>query len=230
MRDSGCFMVYMGFESITQEGLDSYNKKQKVEHITSSIKLLHDYGIRVHGMFVVGSDMDTRETVRATVDFAVEHKIDTIQMMMLTTLPGTSFDTQMRTDGRVLTDDYSLYDGHHCIIAPKNMTPYELQMETWKGMLSFYSSQGWLSMFNRQIASNLGRIAKLLLHASGASPPACPRSWYSHPRPAPDAFKLLRNRLSPARRAEPCTTCSASPSSASTDAASCSSSATRRTR
>ena len=54
MRDSGGFLVYVGFESITQEGLDSYNKKQKVEHITTSIKLLHDYGIRVHGMFVVG--------------------------------------------------------------------------------------------------------------------------------------------------------------------------------
>ena len=35
MRDSGCYMVYVGFESITQEGLDSYNKKQKVEHITT---------------------------------------------------------------------------------------------------------------------------------------------------------------------------------------------------
>lgn len=198
MRDSGGFLVYVGFESITQEGLDSYNKKQKVEHITTSIKLLHDYGIRVHGMFVVGSDMDTRETVRATVDFAVEHKIDTIQMMMLTTLPGTSFDTQMRIDGRVLTDDYSLYDGHHCIIAPKNMTPYELQMETWKGMLRFYSSQGWLSMFNRQIAFNLGRIAKLLL-TEWRFTTSLPRIVGLSIRGRhTDAFKLLRSRLSPA--------------------------------
>jgi len=163
MRDSGCYMVYVGFESITQAGLDAYNKKQRVEHITTSIKLLHDYGIRVHGMFVVGADTDTPETVRQTIDFAIEHKVDTLQMMMLTTLPGTAFDAQMRADGRVLTDDYSLYDGHHCIIAPKNMTPYQLQMETWKGMLRFYSSQGWLQMLNRDIASNLGRIMKLFV-------------------------------------------------------------------
>jgi len=161
MRDSGCYMVYIGFESITQEGLDAYNKKQKVEHITTSIKLLHEYGIRVHGMFVVGADTDTPETVRATVDFAIEHKLDTIQMMMLTTLPGTAFDMQMRAEGRVITDDYSLYDGHHCIIAPKQMTPYQLQMETWKGMLKFYSSQGFLRLMNRQIITNLGRILKL---------------------------------------------------------------------
>jgi radical SAM superfamily enzyme YgiQ (UPF0313 family) len=198
MRDSGAFLVYVGFESITQEGLDSYNKKQKVEHITTSIKLLHDYGIRVHGMFVVGSDMDTRETVRATVDFAVEHKIDTIQMMMLTTLPGTSFDVQMRAERRVLTDDYSLYDGHHCIIAPKNMTPYELQMETWRGMLRFYSSQGWLGMFNRQITRNLWRITKLLL-TEWRFTTSLPRIVGLSMRGRhPEAFKLLRTRMSPA--------------------------------
>ena len=196
MRDSGCFMVYVGFESITQEGLDSYNKKQKVEHITTSIKLLHDYGIRVHGMFVVGADTDTPETVRATVDFALEHEIDTMQMMMLTTLPGTSFDAQMRAEKRVLTDDYSLYDGHHCIIAPKNMTPYQLQMETWKGMLRFYSKQGWRRMISRQILRNLGRICGLFI-SEWRFTASLPRilGLYLSNRPA-DAFRVVRRTLS----------------------------------
>jgi radical SAM superfamily enzyme YgiQ (UPF0313 family) len=196
MRDSGCYMVYVGFESITQEGLDSYNKKQKVEHITTSIKLLHDYGIRVHGMFVVGSDMDTPETVRATVDFALDHKIDTIQMMMLTTLPGTAFDVQMRAEGRVLTDDYSLYDGHHCIIAPKNMTPYQLQMETWKGMLKFYSSQGWLQLFNRQIIRNLGRITALFFKEWRFTARLPKIIWLSATGRGSESFKVLRTSLS----------------------------------
>jgi radical SAM superfamily enzyme YgiQ (UPF0313 family) len=196
MRDSGAFMVYVGFESITQAGLDSYNKKQRVEHITTSIKLLHDYGIRVHGMFVVGADTDTPETVRATADFALEHKIDTMQMMMLTTLPGTAFDVQMRRDGRVLTDDYSLYDGHHCIIAPKQMSPYQLQMETWKGMLKFYSSQGWLQMFNRQIVRNLGRIVGLFLREWRFTT-SLPRiiGLYASRRES-EAFRVLRASLS----------------------------------
>lgn len=163
MRDSGCYMVYVGFESITQEGLDSYNKKQTVEHITTSIKLLHDYGIRVHGMFVVGADTDTPETVRATVDFAIEHKVDTLQMMMLTTLPGTAFDMQMRAEGRVLTDDYSLYDGHHCVIQPKLMTPYQLQMETWKNMLRFYSAKGPWELGKKEVRSNMGRLIRMLV-------------------------------------------------------------------
>lgn len=198
MRDSGAWMVYIGFESITQAGLDAYNKKQTVEHITTSIKLLHDYGIRVHGMFVVGADTDTPETVRATVDFAIEHKVDTLQMMMLTTLPGTAFDLQMRADGRVLTDDYSLYDGHHCIIQPKLMTPYQLQMETWKGMLRFYSSQGPVQMFNREIVTNLGKLMGLFVREwrlTARLPRVVGLALANRPS---DAFKVMRSRMSKA--------------------------------
>jgi radical SAM superfamily enzyme YgiQ (UPF0313 family) len=196
MRDSGCYMVYIGFESITQAGLDAYNKKQKVEHITTSIRLLHQYGIRVHGMFVVGADTDTPETVRATVDFAIEHEIDTIQMMMLTTLPGTAFDLNMRAEGRVLTNDYSLYDGHHCIIQPKRMTPYQLQMETWKGMLRFYSSKGYISLFNRQVLSNIGHLAGMVVREwrfTTSLPKVA--SLYFRKRPT-EAFKVIRERTS----------------------------------
>jgi radical SAM superfamily enzyme YgiQ (UPF0313 family) len=196
MRDSGCYMVYVGFESITQEGLDAYNKKQKVEHITTSIKLLHDYGIRVHGMFVVGADTDTPETVRATVDFAIHHRIDTIQMMMLTTLPGTAFDLQMRADGRVLTDDYSLYDGHHCIITPKLMTPYQLQMETWKGMVRFYSSKGYRAMFRREIRANLGRVLSLALREWRFTLRLPRVTWLAMAGRGGDARQLFRTKMS----------------------------------
>lgn len=196
MRDSGCYMVYVGFESVTQAGLDAYNKKQKVEHITTSIKLLHDYGIRVHGMFVVGADTDTAETVRATIDFALEHKVDTLQMMMLTTLPGTAFDAQMRSDNRVLTQDYSLYDGHHCIIAPKNMTPYELQMETWKGMLRFYSAKGWKQMMSREVRHNLRSVLTMLAREWRTTIRIPKLALLSLRGRGPEAFKLMRENMS----------------------------------
>ncbi len=195
MRDSGCYMVYIGFESITQEGLDSYNKKQTVEHITTSIKLLHDYGIRVHGMFVVGADTDTAETVRATVDFALLHKVDTLQMMMLTTLPGTAFDTQMRAEGRVLTDDYSLYDGHHCIIQPKLMTPYQLQMETWKNMLRFYSKKGSWELGRKEVRANIWRMLRLATEWKFIKNlPKAIGLWATN-RPS-ESFKVIRTTLS----------------------------------
>jgi len=64
MYKSGCRIVYIGFESISQETLAAYNKKLDVDEIVSSIKTIHKHGIRIHGMFVIGADEDTEKQQR----------------------------------------------------------------------------------------------------------------------------------------------------------------------
>lgn len=140
MNRSGCKGVFCGIESVRQATLDAFNKRQKVEDIAGAIRAFHGYKIHVHGMFVFGADTDDTETFRETVDFALEHKIDTLQFMMLVPLPGTRLYSRMEEQGRLLTKDWSLYDGHYCVIRPKLMSPYELQVRTHRAMLRFYSA------------------------------------------------------------------------------------------
>ena len=54
----------------------------------TAIKVLHEYGINSHGMFVLGADNDDVQTVRDTVTFAIENHIDTVMLNILTPLPG----------------------------------------------------------------------------------------------------------------------------------------------
>ena len=89
MRASGCDFVALGLESVNQATLDSFEKSQTVGDIEHAIKVLHDYGIRSHGMFVLGADHDTPDSVRDTVKFAQKNKIDTVMLNILTPLPGT---------------------------------------------------------------------------------------------------------------------------------------------
>lgn len=139
MKRSNCHTVYIGFESVNPETLKAYNKKQSVEDIKTCIKKLHDYGIRIHGMFVFGSDNDTVETIHQTVSFAKKNNIESVQFMILTPLPGTSFFREMEKQNRFITKDWSLYDAHHVVFEPKKMTYHELQAETVKATASFYS-------------------------------------------------------------------------------------------
>ena len=139
MYKSGCRIVYIGFESINQETLAAYNKKLDVSEIVSSIKTIHKHGIRIHGMFVIGADEDNEETAKSTVDFAMKNKIDTIQLMILTPLPGTPYFDDLVRDDRIISSDWSLYDAHHVVYQPKQMSPYWLQKETLKHMKRFYS-------------------------------------------------------------------------------------------
>lgn len=139
MRDSNCVWVYIGFESVNPDALKEFNKKQTVDDIAESIRAFHAYGIPIHGMFVLGCDADTPETIESTVQFAIRQGIDTVQFMTITPFPGTEFYDDMAAEGRILSDDWSLYDGHHVVIQPQHMTPYELQMAAFRAMLRFYA-------------------------------------------------------------------------------------------
>ncbi len=162
MRESGCQMVYCGFESVNPETLAAYNKRQDVQDIRDSIRAFHEYGIRVHGMFALGADTDTPETFRQTVDFTLQNGIDTVQYLIITPCPGTPFYERMKAQGRLLTDDWSRYDGHHCVTQPAQMTPYELQMYTYKAMARFYSARHAVGLALENALRNLPFLLTLL--------------------------------------------------------------------
>ncbi len=144
MRDSNCFNVYVGFESINPRTLKLFQKKQDLAKIERSIERFHSHKIRIHGMFVVGSDEDDLETLYATTAFARKHDIDSIQFMILTPIPGSpDWDTlYAKGDKYVISRNWSLYDGHHVVHQPRRLSPYELQMGAIKAMQKFYSWGG----------------------------------------------------------------------------------------
>src|SRR6266704_1364957 len=144
MRDSNCFNVYVGFESINPRTLKLFQKKQDLSKIERSIERFHAHKIRIHGMFVVGSDEDDVETIDATAEFALKHDIDSIQFMILTPIPGSPDWDQLYDRGNkyVISKNWQFYDGHHAVHQPRRMSPYELQVGAINAMAKFYSWSG----------------------------------------------------------------------------------------
>jgi anaerobic magnesium-protoporphyrin IX monomethyl ester cyclase len=138
MRASGADFVALGLESVNQATLDGYEKSQTVEDIEKSIRILHDYGVRSHGMFVLGADSDTEDSVRDTVDFALKNHIDTVMLNILTPLPGTQQFEELDAAGRIITRDWYLYDAQHVVFQPKHMSPATLQREVIRGNKRFF--------------------------------------------------------------------------------------------
>lgn len=145
MRASGCYVVYIGLESVNPKTLETYRKRQTVDQIAAAIEAIHRHGINVHGMFVLGSDDDDRKTIDETVRFARKLRIDTVQFMVLTPLPGTETFLELSREGRLLEEDWSKFSGHHVVFKPKKISPYELQKEAAiRAMRRFYSYwQAW---------------------------------------------------------------------------------------
>ncbi|WP_369397316.1 B12-binding domain-containing radical SAM protein [Syntrophomonas palmitatica] len=139
MRDSNCGTVFVGMESVNPQTLKTYNKKQGVADIEYCIKRFHEYGIMLHGMFVFGSDDDTAETIDDTLEFALRNRIDSVQFMILTPLPGSRTFKELEEQGRILTRDWNLYDAHHVVFQPRLMSAYELQVKSMEAFKKFYS-------------------------------------------------------------------------------------------
>ena len=142
MRDSNCFNVYVGFESINPRTLKLFQKKQDLAKIERAIGRFHENNISIHGMFVVGSDEDDVETVWETAKFAKKWDIDSVQFMIMTPIPGSPDYDTLYDHGKkyVISKNWTLYDGHHVVHQPRRISPYELQMAAIKAMQSFY---GW---------------------------------------------------------------------------------------
>lgn len=166
MRCSGGDMAFVGLESINPATLAALNKQQSVDEVRECVRRFHEYGIRVHGMFIFGSEADTVQTIRDTVDFALDSLIDSLQFAILTPLPGTPLYQKLEAEGRLLTKQWELYDGHHTVFQPALMSPEQLQRETMAAFKRFYAfrnvfrntfTRGWQTPFYRSVGWYLVR-------------------------------------------------------------------------
>jgi radical SAM superfamily enzyme YgiQ (UPF0313 family) len=140
MKRTGCKWLYIGFESVNKDTMALYNKNQNIERYGEAIRNIHKHDIRIHGMFVLGADTDEISIAKQTAEFSLKHKLDTVQFMILTPLPGTDTFYDLKKENRIISYDWSLYDAHHVVFQPKQMSPFQLQVTSMlEAMPKFYS-------------------------------------------------------------------------------------------
>ena len=143
MAKAGCRRLCIGFESINPEVLRKYNKKQTPEDALNCIKVLHKYGIKVHGMFISEGYSDIYNKL----------KIDILQLSILTPITGSRLYTAVKDAGRFIMDkypeDWKLFDGLHVVHQPDNLPPFEMQKQSIQVMKKFYSRLNAAKMFLR---------------------------------------------------------------------------------
>jgi radical SAM superfamily enzyme YgiQ (UPF0313 family) len=127
MKASGLHAVKYGVESFNKSMLDACHKNMDLKKNTRMIKLTKSMGIKVHLTFCFGFSNETRETIKQTVDYALSLNPDSVQFSVLTPFPGTSLFEELDRKGRILTRDWSAYDGHYgCVFEPDSISPSEL--------------------------------------------------------------------------------------------------------
>jgi hopanoid biosynthesis associated radical SAM protein HpnJ len=99
LRDNGLRLLLVGFESGNQQILNNIKKGIKLDVARQFMKNCHDLGITVHGTFIVGLPIETRETIEETIRFACEVNPHTIQVSIAAPYPGTELYNQAKENG-----------------------------------------------------------------------------------------------------------------------------------
>jgi len=89
MKEAGCRLLIVGYESGDPQILKNIKKGATVEHAREFTKNCHKLGLKIHGDFILGLPGETRETIRRTIDFAKELDVETIQVSVAHAYPGT---------------------------------------------------------------------------------------------------------------------------------------------
>jgi len=140
---SGCRGLLIGFESLNQESLVEAKKAFNMRRDYSEvIRKIRARKIALMGCFVFGFDHDTLDTFEDTVDFVLDSHMDLPRYAIAVPFPGTALYKRLKSEGRITTENWSLYDGQHVVFEPKNMTAAELMDHTrraWKKTYSYAS-------------------------------------------------------------------------------------------
>ncbi len=125
---SGCKQLFIGFESVSQESLDEVSKTfNRVDDYTRAVERIHSHGISVQAGIVFGFDSDSETVFDGTLRFLDESGVQNATFNILTPFPGTRLYERFEKEGRILTRDWSKYNGRGDVVfQPMRMTPEAL--------------------------------------------------------------------------------------------------------
>jgi radical SAM superfamily enzyme YgiQ (UPF0313 family) len=142
---SGCRALLIGFESMSDSGINQYRKTLKtIDENVLAVKKLQDNGIMTMASLIFGLDSDTTEVFDVAYDFLNASNAAFFQACVMTPYPGTPVFNKLRLQGRILTDDWRRYDASKVIISPENISPAELLDGYNKIKWHFYSNKSIL--------------------------------------------------------------------------------------
>ena len=158
--EAGLRSIFVGLESLDSSNLEQSNKRQNLgADYSEAIHRLHDLGIMINGSFVFGLDGDNQEVFQKTVAWAIGMGITTATFHIATPYPDTAFYRKMKSAGRILTDNWDLYDTRHVTFRPKQLSEEELKRGYDWAYREFYR---WSSIFQSSLSH--GTVKHQLKH------------------------------------------------------------------
>ncbi len=157
---AGCVMALVGFESINQETLKTYNKGRTnvATKFAETIRACRKAGLNIQGNFLANPAIDSYADMAAVEQFVRENHIVMPIYSIITPYPGTQLYRDFKAQGLIVDEDWDKYTAHNLVVRCDQYDPLEYQLRYLNHFLKMYS---WRTIFTR-VLNNRNRLINLV--------------------------------------------------------------------
>lgn len=148
MKKAGCYKVSFGIESGNQDVLNGIDKNINLEQVRKAVRWAKEIGLETFGYFMIGLPGDTEETIRETIRFAKELRLDFARFSITIPFPGTKLFEAWDSQGLIKTKDwnkYNCYSPRHELYNHPSLSHELLEKYYHKAHRKFYFSPSYLA-------------------------------------------------------------------------------------
>lgn len=168
MVRSGCLGHVVGFESLGADNLRDMKKAPNLiggfRDYKPQIEIIRDHGLQLWAAFTLGYDHDTPESIRRTLDFALENKFCFAAFNILMPYPNTPLYRQLQSENRLLYDGkwwlHPHYRFNYAAFRPTRMSAEELTDACFDAR-SRFNSIGSIIMRAFDFKTNMRSLTRL---------------------------------------------------------------------
>lgn len=147
-RDSGCFSLQIGFETLSATELHGVKKGFAAKRDYGAlIRRAQSFGIPIVALLMVGFDTDTPATFRELRRFLERHRVPLAVTHPLIPIPGTPLHAKLAQEARLLPIEPEDCDGLHLHFIPRNFGVGELIERYWKFSEGLFSLRSIVRRF-----------------------------------------------------------------------------------
>lgn len=136
MAEAGCFWVFLGLESGSQNILKGMKKKNHIKKGRNAVNLLKKYGIRALASFTIGHAQENKDDIEETIRYALDVDPPAAQFCVVTPYPGSEIYTKYKN--RIVSFNWDYFNSTRAVMYTDCLNPKQLQSLLRKCYVRFF--------------------------------------------------------------------------------------------
>ena len=162
MKKAGCNIIYFGVESGSTEMLKKLKKGIRKEQAIRAFDLARKYGIKTQAFFLLGAAGETIESMKETIDFAIQLNPDNAQFAGVVPHPGTILYEECKQKGYLKAKKWEDFAACNLIIETEDFTVQDIEKMRQYAYKKFYFRLSFVfkTLLRMQNAEEIKRVLR----------------------------------------------------------------------